>query len=118
MELLHPSHSPHHDIATNSLYGFSSGSVHGFGFHRDTSSRSQLPDIMEEAGDHEIVHVAVGKSVERAVALLQWTVNNFGRQEICVLHVHQPSHTIPTLCKVSLFFLFCVLFDCFSLTGH
>uniref|UniRef100_A0A2N9ECU7 Uncharacterized protein n=2 Tax=Fagus sylvatica TaxID=28930 RepID=A0A2N9ECU7_FAGSY len=100
MELLQPSHSPHHDIATNSLYGFSSGSVHGFGFHRDMSSRSQLPDIMEEAGDHEIVHVAVGKSVERAVALLQWTVNNFGRQEICVLHVHQPSHVIPTLCKV------------------
>jgi len=71
------------------------------------SSQPQLPYIQEEAGDHEEeaardhekVHVAVGKSMERAVALLQWSCKNFRDQEICVIHVHQPSHQIPTLCK-------------------
>ncbi|XP_023893442.2 U-box domain-containing protein 33 [Quercus suber] len=106
MELLQPSHPPHHGIGTNTLYGFpSSGSNFGYGFHPEMNSQPpQLPYILEEAGDHEEeardhekVHVAVGKSMERAVALLQWSCKNFRDQEICVLHVHQPSHQIPTL---------------------
>ena len=109
MELLQPSHPPHHGLGTNTLYGFpSSGSNFGYGFHPEMSSQPpQLPYILEGAGDHEEeeardhekVHVAVGKSMERAVALLQWSCKHFRDQEICVLHVHQPSHQIPTLRK-------------------
>ncbi|XP_012827818.1 PREDICTED: U-box domain-containing protein 33-like isoform X2 [Erythranthe guttata] len=46
------------------------------------------------------VHVAVGKSVEKTVALLTWTFSMFPGQEICLLHVHRPCHLIPTLCKL------------------
>lgn len=89
MELLQPTHPPHRDLA--SFYGFSS-----LGLNGGVSSRSGLPQIVEEAGNDK-VYVAVGKSVERAVALLQWTFKRFGGREICIFHVHQPSHAIPTL---------------------
>ncbi|XP_073040276.1 U-box domain-containing protein 33-like isoform X2 [Primulina eburnea] len=48
-------------------------------------------------GGSGAVHVAVGKSVEKAVALLQWSFNTFQGDEICLLHVHRPSPLIPTL---------------------
>ncbi|GFZ18010.1 U-box domain-containing protein kinase family protein [Actinidia rufa] len=53
------------------------------------------PEIVEEGGDR--VHVAVGKSVDKAIALLRWSFERFGNREICILHVHQPSPLIPTL---------------------
>jgi hypothetical protein len=93
MELLQPTHPPHRDLAGDGFYGFSS-----LGIHRAVSSRSGMHHIVEEAGNDKL-HVAVGKSVERTVALLQWAFKRFGCREICILHVHQPSHVIPTLCK-------------------
>ncbi|KAF8395115.1 hypothetical protein HHK36_019056 [Tetracentron sinense] len=56
---------------------------------------SQLPEIVEEGSD--MVHVAVGKSVEKAVGLLHWTFQRFGNREIGLVHVHQPSPMIPTV---------------------
>ncbi|XP_062173012.1 U-box domain-containing protein 33-like isoform X2 [Alnus glutinosa] len=91
MELLQPTHPPHCDLAGDGFYGFSS-----LGIHRAVSSRSGMHHIVEEAGNDKL-HVAVGKSVERTVALLQWAFKQFGCREICILHVHQPSHVIPTL---------------------
>ncbi|KAG6681474.1 hypothetical protein I3842_13G094400 [Carya illinoinensis] len=96
MELLQPSHPPHHSLAGDQFHGLSSPSSFRFGFHQEVSSRSCLPEMVEEAGD-EKVHLAVGKSVDRAVALLQWSFKRFRNREICILHVHQPSHAIPTL---------------------
>ncbi|KAL3850684.1 hypothetical protein ACJIZ3_012566 [Penstemon smallii] len=43
------------------------------------------------------VYVAVGKSVDKTVSLLQWTFRTFHGQEVCLLHVHRPSPLIPTL---------------------
>ncbi|XP_065866085.1 U-box domain-containing protein 33-like isoform X2 [Euphorbia lathyris] len=71
----------------------------GIGYGRPVSS--QLPDIVEEGGcgssssGDEKVYVALGKSVEKGVDLLQWSFKHFGSKEICVLHVHQPSIRIP-----------------------
>ncbi|KAL2487521.1 U-box domain-containing protein 33 [Forsythia ovata] len=56
---------------------------------------SELPEIAEEGGC--AVHVAVGKSVKKTIALLEWTHRTFGSQEICILHVYRPSPLIPTL---------------------
>ncbi|KAK4440853.1 U-box domain-containing protein 33 [Sesamum alatum] len=55
---------------------------------------SVTPPPPEAAGT---VHVAVGKSVEKTVALLQWTIRMFPGWEICLLHVQRPSPLIPTL---------------------
>lgn len=55
---------------------------------------AQPPEIEELGGTR--VTVAVGKSVEKAVALLRWTFPRFKNAEICLLHVHQPSDYIPT----------------------
>lgn len=64
---------------------------------RDGFDRSSLQLSAFAGGDGDRVYVAVGKSVEKAVSLLQWTVGRFKDQEICILHVHQPSPLIPTL---------------------
>ncbi|PSR86705.1 Serine/threonine-protein kinase [Actinidia chinensis var. chinensis] len=53
-----------------------------------------MPEIVEEGGDR--IHVAVGKSVDKAIALLRWSFERFRNREICILHVHQPSPFIPT----------------------
>ncbi|XP_041995685.1 U-box domain-containing protein 33-like isoform X1 [Salvia splendens] len=45
----------------------------------------------------DTVYVAVGKSVEKTAALLQWTFSMFPGREICLIHVHRPSPLIPTL---------------------
>ncbi|KAK3001632.1 hypothetical protein RJ639_021542 [Escallonia herrerae] len=90
MELLRPFNPP--GPAGNYFSGFSPPVNLRHGFDRATS---QLPESVEEANDK--VYVAVGKSVEKAVALLQWAFQRFGNREICILHVHQPSPLIPTL---------------------
>lgn len=68
----------------------------GFG-RRSRKSTYNPPEIVEEDGGK--VFVAVGKSVDKAVSLLQWTLRTFVNSEICILHVHQPSPLIPTLRK-------------------
>ncbi|KAK2985031.1 hypothetical protein RJ640_015628 [Escallonia rubra] len=90
MELLRPFNPP--GPAENYFSGFSPPANFRHGFDRATS---QLPESVEEGNDK--VYVAVGKSVEKAVALLQWAFQRFGNREICILHVHQPSPHIPTL---------------------
>ncbi|KAK7257810.1 hypothetical protein RIF29_32049 [Crotalaria pallida] len=54
------------------------------------------PNSMEEECA-EKVHVAVGKSVQKAATLLQWSFTQFKNSHICLLHVYQPSRLIPTL---------------------
>lgn len=44
-----------------------------------------------------VVYVAVGRSTAKTLALLQWTFRQFGCREVGLVHVHQPSLTIPTL---------------------
>nr|XP_011461217.1 PREDICTED: U-box domain-containing protein 33-like [Fragaria vesca subsp. vesca] len=103
MELMQHSHPPHHRPAGEPTSGFSPPVSFRRGFGSPAAS-SQLPEIFEETGDGgggggggDKVHVAVGKSVEKAVSLLRWSVKQFGGREICILHVHQPAHLIPTL---------------------
>lgn len=95
MELLNPSLPP--TPAEDRISGFSS--PHNFRREVDRSNRtaaiSGLPEIVEEGGDR--VHVAVGKSVDKAISLLVWAFRQFGNREVCILHVHQPSPFIPTL---------------------
>ena len=83
--------------------------ISGLSFSRrvDRPASTHLSEIAEEAGgggarEKDKVFVAVGKSVEKAVNLLRWTLKRFGGKDICLLHVHQPSPLIPTLCKNSL----------------
>ncbi|CAN6695927.1 unnamed protein product [Malus baccata var. baccata] len=98
MELVQPSH-PHHGPVAESLSGFSSPVSFRRGFDRPATSSSQSLEIFEEdgGGGGDKVHVAVGKSVEKALSLLRWTFKHFGCKEICLLHVHKPSQHIPTL---------------------
>lgn len=65
---------------------------------RDGFDRNSLP-VPEIVGGYK-VYVAVGKSVEKAVSLFHWTFRRFKGREICILHVHQPSPFIPTLCEL------------------
>ncbi|KAL8057433.1 hypothetical protein ABFX02_04G183000 [Erythranthe guttata] len=88
--LTHP-HLPAEDL----LFGFSPPPD----FQHDCGRTLSSPMTGAEAGGGK-VHVAVGKSVEKTVALLTWTFSMFPGQEICLLHVHRPCHLIPTLCKL------------------
>ncbi|XP_020695411.1 U-box domain-containing protein 33 [Dendrobium catenatum] len=45
----------------------------------------------------ETVHVAVGRSPEKTLRLLEWTFQRFQCREIVLVHIHRPSSTIPTL---------------------
>ncbi|OMO91246.1 hypothetical protein COLO4_18504 [Corchorus olitorius] len=77
MELLNPPHPPHQDPTRDFIPEL------GFRRQVDIPASTQLPGIAEEAGavsagDKEKVFVAVGKSVEKAVSLLQWTLKRFG----------------------------------------
>ncbi|XP_048137079.1 U-box domain-containing protein 33-like isoform X2 [Rhodamnia argentea] len=92
MELLRPCH-PHHGLAGDPLSRFPSPESFGLGFDLSTSSAHSS----EMAAGGEKVYVAVGKSVEKAIGLIQWSVERFSGVEICVVHVHQPSPVIPTL---------------------
>lgn len=72
-----------------------------------TELNSELANIEEEEGRRrEKVYVAVGKSAQKTVSLLQWTFRNFQSSDICLVHVHQPSPFIPTLCNFSNFEFF------------
>lgn len=62
---------------------------------RDGFDRTSLP--VPDTDGTDKVYVAVGKSLEKAVSLFHWTFRRFRGQEICILHVHQPSPLIPTL---------------------
>ncbi|KAL5581011.1 hypothetical protein UlMin_013453 [Ulmus minor] len=93
MELLQPSYPPLHVHSSESLSGFSSPASFRHGSDRATTSH--LPEIVEDYGNK--VYVAVGKSVEKGLSLLNWSFRRFPGKEICLLHVHQPSQLIPTL---------------------
>ncbi|XP_059660732.1 U-box domain-containing protein 33-like [Cornus florida] len=94
MEILSPSHPP--GPSADGFSGFSSPDNFRHGFDRTNCSvASQSPEIVEHGGDR--VHVAVGKSVDKAVSLLQWAFRHFANLEICLVHVHRPSPLIPTL---------------------
>ncbi|KAG8387827.1 hypothetical protein BUALT_Bualt02G0061600 [Buddleja alternifolia] len=88
-ELLSDPRRPTEDF----LSGSSPAATFSHGFGRSVSD--QLPEAAGEGGG--TVHVAVGKSVEKTVSLLQWSFSTFRGQEICLLHVHRPSPLIPTL---------------------
>lgn len=89
MELLQPFH-PSLAMVTDGCSGFSPPA-----FFRDGFDRTSLP-VPDTVGTDK-VYVAVGKSLEKAVSLFHWTFRRFRGQEICILHVHQPSPLIPTL---------------------
>ncbi|PSR90065.1 Serine/threonine-protein kinase [Actinidia chinensis var. chinensis] len=94
MELLNPSLPP--GPAGDQFSGFSPPTNFQRGFDRRSWMVSSLPpEIFERGGDK--VHVAVGKSVEKAVELIHWALHRFRNKEICIVHVHRPSPLIPTL---------------------
>ncbi|XP_057480788.1 U-box domain-containing protein 33-like [Actinidia eriantha] len=94
MELVSPTHPPL--PAADHFSGFSPPTGFRQRFDRTSVTATyQPPEIVEEGGDR--VHVAVGKSVDKAIALLRWSFERFRNREICILHVHQPSPLIPTL---------------------
>ncbi|KAK1271643.1 U-box domain-containing protein 33 [Acorus gramineus] len=80
MELLRPSPPNHHHSAADLR--------HSLGLVG--------PNLSADGGAGRI-HVAVGKSMEKTLALLIWTFRRFACREITLLHVHRPSPTIPTL---------------------
>uniref|UniRef100_A0A2C9VV46 RING-type E3 ubiquitin transferase n=1 Tax=Manihot esculenta TaxID=3983 RepID=A0A2C9VV46_MANES len=46
-------------------------------------------------GEDDTVYVALGKDVEQQKLTLLWALENFPGKKFCILHVHQPSKTIP-----------------------
>ncbi|KAL8129029.1 hypothetical protein V2J09_018184 [Rumex salicifolius] len=102
MELMRPS-NPQGTVVDRFLRLSSSSPGYGGELDRtsrhvsSSSSSSRLSEVAEEGDGDEIVFVAVGKSVDKVVALLQWTFHKFGSCPVCLAHVHQPSSTIPTL---------------------
>ncbi|XP_050213435.1 U-box domain-containing protein 33-like [Mercurialis annua] len=95
MELLKPTCPTRESISGLSSSG-------GFRALYDRTVNTQLPNIAEDgcsnsSSSSEKVYVAVGKSVEKGLSLIQWSVNRFRSKEICILFVHQPSLHIPTL---------------------
>ncbi|KAG4384721.1 hypothetical protein GLYMA_13G335700v4 [Glycine max] len=84
MELLKPLHPHHAPILRIPFHAVPSSS--------SSQSQSQVPLPMISK-----VHVAVGKSLDKVVPLLRWTLNHFRNAEIVIVHAYQPSLTIPTL---------------------
>ncbi|XP_019263348.1 PREDICTED: U-box domain-containing protein 33-like isoform X2 [Nicotiana attenuata] len=96
MELLTPSPPPL-THPSNSLSGFSSMATYRRGFYRTSQIITpQTREIVEEQNEPK-VYIAVGKSVNKNVALVQWACKTFGNSEICIFHVLEPSPYIPTL---------------------
>ncbi|KAM7496552.1 hypothetical protein LguiA_020966 [Lonicera macranthoides] len=93
MEFLSPSHPPGPNGDQFFRASVSPPANVRQGDQRTLNSHS--PEDSEEGFDK--VYVAVGKSMTKAVDLLHWSFERFGNREICILHVHQPSPTIPTL---------------------
>ncbi|XP_056686774.1 U-box domain-containing protein 33 isoform X3 [Spinacia oleracea] len=112
MELLMPFPFPDPTVDRCSRFSSSSSSFsmasYGAELERQASRaelNSRLTDIEEEEEEEgggkggekrEKVYVAVGKSEEKTVSLLQWTFHNFRCCDICLVHVHHPSSFIPT----------------------
>ena len=48
----------------------------------------------------DTIFVAVGENVEEGKSLLSWALKSFAGRNICILHVHQPTHS-PSLSKFS-----------------
>lgn len=46
----------------------------------------------------EKIYVAVGREVWKNISNLMWALENSQGKKICILHIHQPSPTIP-VCK-------------------
>ncbi|KAL2899004.1 U-box domain-containing protein 33 [Bienertia sinuspersici] len=108
MQLLTPLPLPDPTVDRHSRSSSSSSSMASYGaeLERLTSLNSRLCHIHEEKEDGEDegtqrmkfkVYVAVGRSTEKTVSLLQWAFRNFRNSEFCLVHVHQPSPSIPTL---------------------
>lgn len=101
MELLTPLPPPP-STPPNFPSGYSSMPSFRRGFYR--TSQIVAPQSREVVVEEEEqlqgskVFVAVGKYVDKGVALVQWACKTFGNSEICILHVLQPSPYIPTLC--------------------
>ncbi|KAF8087730.1 hypothetical protein N665_0570s0040 [Sinapis alba] len=55
----------------------------------------------EEAASNQIldekIYVAVGRNVWKNISNLLWALKNSQGNKICILHIHQPSPTIPLL---------------------
>ncbi|XP_010253186.1 PREDICTED: U-box domain-containing protein 33-like isoform X2 [Nelumbo nucifera] len=95
MELLEP--SPPEPSGDDSIQLFDSPTF-PLAFHLGLRGPHIVPLSPEIAVDGaDIVHVAVGNSIEKTIALLYWTFRRFKNLYICLLHIHQPSPTIPTL---------------------
>lgn len=97
MELLTPSPPP--PTPANFPSGFSSMASFRRGLYRTSQIvNPQSREVVEEEEQQgSKVYVAVGKSVDKGVALVQWACKTFGNSEICILHVLEPSPYIPTL---------------------
>ncbi|MCD7466861.1 hypothetical protein HAX54_003905 [Datura stramonium] len=80
------------------------------GFYRTSQIVTPQSRKSLEEQEESKVYVAVGKSVDKAVASLLWACKTFGNSEICILHVLEPSPYIPTLCMspLSLSLFLCV----------
>ncbi|KAK7272071.1 hypothetical protein RJT34_28453 [Clitoria ternatea] len=85
MELLKPLHPPHPHHAPFLRHAFQVV---------PSSSQSHSHPMEQCLGK---VHVAVGKSLDKASTLLQWTFDQFRNTEIILVHAYQPSLMIPTL---------------------
>ncbi|VVA98281.1 unnamed protein product [Arabis nemorensis] len=45
----------------------------------------------------EKIYVAVGRTVWKNTSNLMWALQNYQGSKICIVHIHQPSSTIPVL---------------------
>ncbi|GAB4844492.1 hypothetical protein Ancab_037870 [Ancistrocladus abbreviatus] len=57
-----------------------------------SSSREEIVEVVEDK-----IFVAVGKEVKESKSTLIWALHNSTGKKICIIHVHQPSPTIPIL---------------------
>ncbi|XP_042476316.1 U-box domain-containing protein 33-like isoform X2 [Macadamia integrifolia] len=104
MELLTPTPPPqlagpyfsgiYYQTTSLSSLGSSRDRHHDQDQDQDHSVTPLSPEFTEEVGDR--ITVAVGK-VHKTLPLLHFCFRKFGCREIVLLHVHQPSSTIPTL---------------------
>ncbi|KDP28620.1 hypothetical protein JCGZ_14391 [Jatropha curcas] len=62
------------------------------------SSTSRTP--RSRVADDDTVYVAVGKDVEENKLNLLWALENFPGKNFCILHVHQPTRTIPVASRL------------------
>lgn len=51
---------------------------------------SSAEERVEDVEENDTVYVAVGLNTEKNKKLLHWTTHKFSRNNICLLHIHQP----------------------------